>query len=463
MSLRRYIYRRLILPTLQRSTYQGLAQRWQFYKDLERQPLQQNLERQKIALKRLLQDAYDHVPFYRRRFDEAGFHPQNFRNVDDLRVIPYLTRDDLRNNFDTLKSSLYEEAGMPRAATGGTTSNPVPFLRTTESVLEKNALQLRFDAWAGLEPGDKIFYIWGALQDFPQKPSWRWRLYDYHLMRRLYAPTSLFNDDVLEYYRQQMCEFRPHAIYAYPTPLALFCEYLKQSGKPFPSVNSVICTAEPLFAAQRSIIESVLGCRVFEQYGSREFGMIGGECEVHAGLHINPLAALVEFVPVENAAADLHEVIVTDLLNFGMPLIRYSIGDCAVPVDAPCSCGRGYPRIGQLAGRTTDVFYLPDGSKVPGVSLTNRVVKEIPGVEQMQVIQEELDHVQINYVPGTTFSAADLDFLTAKLRNFFPPSVRLTFQKVDRIEREPSGKTRFCICRIPGLAADSATPQAQER
>jgi len=112
---------------------------------------------------------------------------------------------------------------------------------------------------------------------------------------------------------------------------------------------------------------------------------------------------------------------------------------------------------------TTDVFYLPDGSKVPGVSLTNRVVKEIPGVEQMQVIQEELDHVQINYVPGTTFSAADLDFLTTKLRNFFPPSVRLTFQKVDRIEREPSGKTRFCICRIPGLAADSATPQAQER
>jgi len=439
-----------------------VAGRWRFYSNLERGSLEQNLELQKVALKQLLQDAYEHVPFYRRRFDKAGFNPNAFREVDDLRGIPYLTRDDLRQSFESLKSSQYNEAEMPRAATGGTTSNPVPFLRTTESVQSKNALQMRFDGWAGLNAGDKVFYVWGALQDFAQRPSWRWHVFDRYIMRRVYAPTSLFNEKLLEQYRVQMSRFRPRAIYAYPTPLALFCEYLRESGRDFPAVKSVICTAEPLFSAQRNIIESVLGCRVFEQYGSREFGMIAGECEAHAGLHINPLAAVVEFIPVEDSATELFEIIVTDLLNFGMPLIRYRVGDCAAPVSGSCACGRGYPRIAQLAGRTTDVFYLPDGSKVPGVSLTNRVVQHIPGIEQMQIIQEQLDHIHVKYVPGVSFARADLDFLTGKLRNFFPLVVRITFEQVEEIPRERSGKTRFCICRIPAMTRDLAMPQAQE-
>jgi len=460
MSLLSSIYVGAILPWTQPVVHSGLRRRWRKYERLEGRPLQANLEQQWRSLLRLLRHAYETVPFYGQRFDAAGFDPARLQAPGDLQRLPVLTRDDIRNNYDGLRSSQFAEKELFPAATGGTTSNPVPFLRSKDSLQEKNTLQLRFDAWAGLYPGDKIFYVWGALQDFAQYPSWRWRLFDRYLMRRIWAPTSLYNDIILEQYRQSMCRFRPKAIYAYPTPLALFCEYLRDHGGDFPRPQTAICTAEPLFQAQREIIESVLGCKVFEQYGSREFGMIAGECEAHAGLHINPAAAFLEYLPVTGTGEELYEVVVTDLLNYGMPLIRYRIGDCAVPKAEPCSCGRGYPMMKDLAGRTTDVFYLPDGSKVPGVSLTNRVAQVIPGVDQMQVVQETLEEFHIRYVPGAAFRQADLEFLGEKLRKFFPPPTRFVFERVEQIPREKSGKTRFCICKVSG-AGDRATPQAQ--
>jgi len=454
------LYLRAVLPWTDKTVHAGLPARWRRYEALERRSLQQNLDEQWQSLQRLLRHAYETVPFYKQRFDAAGMDPHSFKTPEDVQRLPLLTRDDIRANYEPLRSRRFTESELFPAATGGTTSNPVPFLRSRESLQEKNTLQLRFDAWADLYPGDKIFYVWGAVQDFAQDPSWRWRLYDRYLMRRVWAPTSLFNEQVLEGYLQMFRSFRPHAIYAYPTPLALFCEYLRDKGGDFPRPKSVICTAEPLFRSQREIIESVLACKVFEQYGAREFGMIGAECEAHAGLHINPAAAFVEYVPVPDSSEELYEVIVTDLLNYGMPLIRYRIDDCAVPRTGACSCGRGYPMMSDLAGRTTDVFYLPDGSKVPGVSLTNRVAKLIPGVEQMQVVQEKLEEIRVRYVPGEGFKASDLDFLSEKLRNFFPPPVQFVYERVDQIPREKSGKTRFCICRVGGMK-DQATPQAQ--
>src|SRR5205823_12639505 len=111
---------------------------------------------------------------------------------------------------------------LKQSATGGTTDAPVPFYRDLESLREKTAVQVHFDSWAGYLPGDKVFYLWGARSDYAQNPSWRWRLYDRLLMRRVWAPTSLLNEEILESHRKSLNRLKPKVIYAYPTPLALF-------------------------------------------------------------------------------------------------------------------------------------------------------------------------------------------------------------------------------------------------
>lgn len=278
-------------------------------------------------------------------------------------------------------------------------------------------------------------------------------------MRRVWAPTSLFNEAILESYRQSLNRLRPRLIYAYPTPLALFCEYLLDSGLPCHRPAAAICTAEPLLDHQRTLIESTLACPLFEHYGSREFGMIAAECDCHQGLHINPAAAYAEYIPVEGADVEgLHEILVTDLLNDGMPLIRYRVNDCVLLGSAdPCECGRGYPRVKRIIGRTTDVFYLPNGDAVPGVVLTNRVLKVCPGLKKVQVIQERLNAFQILYVPGGDFAAPDLQLLKSNLAKFLGMEIRWNFEKVEDIQRERSGKTRFCISRV-GPREQQAAP-----
>src|SRR5262249_8711110 len=139
---------------------------------------------------------------------------------------------------------------------------------------------------------------------------------------------------------------------AYPTPLALFCEYLAKSGKPFHRPKAALVTAEVLLPEQREIIRKTLDIDPYVQYGTRDFGMIAAECGEHNGLHLSPTSAFVELIPVEPGdPRTVYDVVVTDLTNLAMPLIRYAINDCAVPASGPCPCGRGYPLVREFIGR----------------------------------------------------------------------------------------------------------------
>ena len=444
-----WLYLYGILPVLQPENYRGLAGEMRRYEALERNSLRQNQEAQWRRVLHVLQHAYNSTPFYRERFERVGISPEDIQSPADLQKIPTLTRDDLRIHQDELWSRRYKRESLPGAATGGTTDTPVPLLRSPESLMKKAAVHARFNGWTGMWPGDKVFYLWGARVDFANNPTWRWRLYDRLVNRRVWAPSSVLNEGVMEGFRDSLNRERPRIIYAYPTPLAYFCEYLRDCGKPFHRPASVICTAEPVLDEQRRVIEEVLGCKVFELYGSRESGMIAAECEFHQGLHLNPYSAYLEFIPLEGGETEgLHEILITDLLNEGMPFIRYVINDCAVVRETACECGRGYPLIGKIIGRTADMFRLPNGDRVPGVSLHRLVAEDCPGFKKIQIIQETLYEFRVRYVRGEAFQQVDLGVLKKRLGDRFGTSLRWELEAVDDIERERSGKTRFCISNV---------------
>jgi len=455
-------YTNFVLPWTESYSYQGLGRRMELLVEEERLSPKAAFERQWNRVLKMLAHAAETSPFYQKRFAEAGVRVERIQSPEDLKAIPPLTRDDLRTNLEEIYSRKFRREDLMEAATGGTTDTPVPILRSPESLRWKSAVQWCLNAWAGMRPGDKVFYLWGARQDYSENPSWKWRLYDRHLMRRVYAPTSLFNEEVLETYRVMMNDLRPRIVYAYPTPLALFCEYLQKSKREFHHPASVICTAEPLLPAQRRIIEEVLECPLFEHYGSREFSMIAGECEAHAGMHVNPCSAFLEYLPLEGLEdPDLREVLVTDLMNDGMPLIRYRANDCVIPESTSCSCGRGFPLIQRVVGRTADLFVLANGDKVPGVSLTNRVLKVCPGLKKVQIVQQSLDRFLIRYVPGPGYATGDIDMLRVNLRRFLPEDLNWAFEEVAEIPRERSGKTRFCISLVKSpLAPEEAKVQS---
>jgi phenylacetate-CoA ligase len=446
MHLFNRLYLRQVLPWLEPSRYAGAWRYMDAFRNAERKPLAENKEEQWKQVQELLSHAYRTTAYYRRVFDEAGITPDSIQSSADFPRIPLLTRSAIKKNPDSLISSEFDRAKLLPAATGGTTDSPVPLLRDEECLRIRNAAQLNFNSWAGLDPGDKVFWLWGAQVDFAADPSWRWRMADRYLYRRVWAPTSLLNASVFSTYVERLERFRPKVIMAYPTPLALFAEYIIATKTPVHSPHACICTAEPLTAEQRTVISEAFRCPVYGQYGTRDFGLVGSECEEHDGFHLNPFSVFVELVPIEGSR-ELFDLIVTDLTNRSFPMIRYKINDCVRPISQDCPCGRGFPKISTIVGRTTENFVLPNGDVVPGVAVTNRVIKVCPGIEKIQIEQRSEPDFLIRYQKGTTFSADDLESLQRGLRAFFG-DVAYTFQEVAEIPREASGKTRLCISHV---------------
>lgn len=449
MSIFDLIYRRLLLPAYKPDSFGNLSARWNELAAAERSSLAENHARQWAEVQRMVAHAYETTPFYRERLDSVGVTPIDLKSPSDLAKIPALTREDLRSCKDALISSEYSESQLLGAATGGTTESPVPLYRDRKCLQTRNADQLRFNLWAGCSPSTKVFWLWGAAVDFATNPSWRWKLWERYVLREVWAPSSELNEAICEKYRQRLNSFRPKTIIAYPTPLAIFAEYLADSSKEYWRPKNIIVTAEPLSPEQRKVIAKTFAVEPYLQYGARDFGMIASECERHRGLHYNPLAVYLELQPIGEGVAEL---LVTDLTNRAMPMIRYKIGDCALPIEGPCSCGRGFPRISEVVGRTVDNFVLANGSIVPGVALTNRVLKDCSVLKKVQIVQQDYEDFMVRYVPGPRFSDENLRAVEDVMHAFIGETAKIAFVQVDDIRRERSGKTRLCISHVKQTA-----------
>ncbi len=203
---------------------------------------------------------------------------------------------------------------------------------------------------------------------------------------------------------------------------------------------------------ERCTIEEVFQCPVTNRYGCEEVSLIACECERHEGLHVNADGVYVEVLRGDGTPTDPGEpgmVVVTDLVNRAMPIIRYRVGDTAVLAGRPCSCGRGLPLLEKIEGRVADYVVTPRGELISGISLTENFAVLVPGIAQLQIVQEEVDRFVFRIVKNPDFGPASLERIRSLVAERFGPKVRYECEYVDRIPQEPSGKYRFCVSNVP--------------
>jgi phenylacetate-CoA ligase len=170
----------------------------------------------------------------------------------------------------------------------------------------------------------------------------------------------------------------------------------------------VLCGAEAVLPSDRAMIERAFGRHVFETYGSRETMLLAAECEAHQGMHLMEENLLVEVARggAPTAAGEPGDVLVTDLHNYGMPLIRYQNGDIGrMAANEPCRCGRGLRRLERVEGRRADTLTDREGNVVPGVVfhvLFSDVRLDL--VRQFQAVQRPSGEVVLRIVRGRDWS-----------------------------------------------------------
>lgn len=465
-----FFHTHLLLPLAEPERHAGLARRMRDIRRFEAMSPKAQREQQQQRLQRILQHAYKTVLHYRKRFDDAGFKPSDAR-VDRPLPLPALRRDDLRDGGPALRSSAFQLRDLRQAGSSGTTSTPIQFYRDIESLRDKSAIQLQLNSWSGFEAGDRVLLMWGAHRDLSMQPSWRWRFYEETLLRRIPAPSGMINEEILERFRERYETLRPKVLYAYSTVLAAFAAYLVKHGmKHRPSI--VIATAEVMNDENRRLIESTLGVPVTMHYGSRELGMIASECFQHQGLHFHPWSSYVEFDPIgDTPDGSAYRLLITDLLNYGQPFIRYDTGDCVTLGSQQCSCGRAFPLVGKILGRVCEGIVLADGGIIPGITLGTQMAQmghTFRSIAQVQFVQKSLRHIHLRYaVKGNaTSKQSELSSICTAIDALMNQPMNWSLEQVPDIPRERSGKIRLCVSELPPpestFANNLLTPERPE-
>ena len=399
--------------------------------------------RQWERLTELLTFAYANNSFYRARFEAAGCLPQDISSPERFSEFPILSKDDIRTAGDRLVSQGCSKKDLLWKRTGGSTGVPLQLYWDENARRFKHALVYRHDRWAGYVPGVRRAALWGNV-----KPpgGLRAKLYSALCSRTVVLDTLDMSEGRLESFVGRLRSFRPEILFGHGHSIFVLADFLKERGIEDIALRGIISTAEVLPPHERAVVEEVFGQIVFDRYGCEEVSLIASECEAHDGLHIAAEGLYVEILGGDEVTPG--KLVVTDLVNRGMPFIRYEIGDMATTRPGPCACGRGLPRLGRILGRTTDLLYSPEGRAISGVSIMDTFTIHIPGLKQTQIIQDERDHLVFRVVRAPDFESGSLDALEAAVRQCFGERMRYDVEYVESIPLTERGKFRFTICRI---------------
>jgi phenylacetate-CoA ligase len=444
------IYQRIVRDVLTPLSlwHRGESAQLRWLREFERTqflPPEEVRSLQLARLRALLRHAYDQCPFYRRRCDAAGLSPDGLRTLEDLRALPPLEKRDIQEHGEEMVARDWPRADRIRNQTGGSTGAPVAFYLSRDRKCSRAAATVRHNRWAGYDVGDKAAAIWGAPQDHPGR-AWRARLRNAALREPRWLDAACLTEARMEAFHRALLRFRPRVVQAYAGAAVLFARFLRARGLAPHRPHALITSAEVLEPEGRGLLEETFGCPVFNRYGCREVSVVASECPAHSGLHVMAEGLYVEIETTAGPAApgEVGAVLVTDLLNGAMPLIRYRIGDAAAWAAGDCPCGRGLPRLERVAGRVTDFLVGADGRLVSGVFLATYVVAQRPSLGQVQIVQDRAGAVRYRVRPGRAFDpAADGAYLREATRRHLGDGAEVEWESVAALPPEPSGKFLF--------------------
>lgn len=403
-------------------------------------------------LGRLVQHAYNHVPYYRQAMSEAGVHPNEVTSLEDLVRLPMLSKDSVRRNlyFD-LFADTHRKRWMQKIATSGSTGEPFTVYADRQQLQMRFATTLRALEWTGWRFGDRQVRLWHQTIGMTRLQTVRERL-DALFMRRLFIPAFELTPTNLERMLDRISAHRPVLVDGYAESLNFLASYIREGGKAVFSPKAVMSSAQALSAATKRLIEEEFRTRVFDKYGSREFSGIAYQCGESDYYHVMDESYLVEIV-VEGRPAlpgEVGEIVITDLNNFSMPLIRYRIGDLAVAADEStrCECGRELSRIDKIQGRTQAIVHCGNGVWLPGAFFGHFFKDYEFAIRLYQIVQTRKGEFQLRIVKNRQFEDRTFERLMAELRSYVGAETLIDIQFVDEIPLLATGKRTPVISTV---------------
>ena len=355
-----------------------------------------------FQLKRLrivLDACYRYVPYYQKLFWEHDFDPHHISSVEDLKRLPVLTKDTVRAKLAEF-CSMKELREAVLLHTSGTTGIPLnTYTSIGQWVVEQSAIWRQW-GWAGYRFRDRMAII----RSYAPNPNDPLCKLD-KIRNWLYFSPYHLSEEHCRRYLGILAKWKPKYLRGYPSSLYLLARVAKHEGLKLPSLCAAFTASETLLTHYRMEIEEAFGIRVFDHYGQAEITAMLHECERHEGLHVLSDYGFVEFLPSEQNG--LYRMIATNLHNTAMPLLRYDTGDLVELADQPCSCGRTFPLVRRVVGRSDQLLLHRGGFHIPSINIYTYFSKQ-EDILRFQVIQRSKDDVEVRIAPRAGVSDSNL-------------------------------------------------------
>ncbi len=452
-SLRRVIATRVVDPLVWRVKRMPLAARLREFRAGERDDPETLSRRQAARLAGLLAHAVQAIPFYRERVTGLTSSSIEADPFGSLRGFPVLTREDVRDRLDDLVHGIGR--GTRRDHTSGSTGMPLDFYRDRPSTAAALATtQIAMD-WAGIERGERRVRFWGSPVDMAVERSRVRRAVNLLHDRRVLDSYGMSDQRKREYI--DLINRRPPvAVEGYPSSLYEIVDYAEREGLDLPKPRAIVVAGATLYDNMRHRFEEAFGAHVFNHYGNREQGYLAAECDHHEGMHVMSETTILEIVDANGEPVDagtVGDIVVTNLWNYTMPFIRYRTGDRGALGTKPCSCGRVYPLLDRVVGRTGACFTSRDGTRMTPEFFVQLLAWEFAtrDVRKFQVVQEAVDHVVIRVVPQPGkqgFSEEARKGIEARMAEGMGAPTRVDFVIEEDIPASASGKYHYTVSKI---------------
>ena len=399
-------------------------------------------QRQLEQLRSLVAFALQQVPHYRKLI--AALLPEVTRDPraltwESFARWPILKKSDLRDHAAALVAPALppDHGGMSWNFTSGSTGTPARCAVTMVAHFFRSALALRHQFWHDLDFSLKYAEIrpgvpagrspgWGAVPNVAYETG---------------PGVTLPISTALEAQLDWLLAEAPGYLLSTASNLRALVLHSRETGRIPQGLDAVLSYAENLPADLRALVQEVWHTRLIDAYSCTETGIVALQCPRHAHYHAQAETVIVEVLHDDGrpcAAGEVGRLVLTDLTNFGMPLIRYEIGDYA-EAGAPCDCGRGLPVLTRILGRRRNMATDPTG-RVFWPVFPSRELHDLAPLGQLQLVQHAPAAIELRYVMARELSAQESTRISAAFAETLRYHFEFSFSRVATIERQPGQK-----------------------
>jgi len=404
----------------------------------------QLLQKQKFS--HLIQYAIKNSPFYHNKIASIP----SVTSLDLIERLPIISKEEIRKNIGDIYT-IPKRKGLI-SKTGGTTGKSLEILFSIDNIKERFAMIENFRSQSGYQLGKKTAWFSGKnlLTSKDLKKNIFWKT-DYLYKVRYYS-TFHVKKKYLEYYINDLIEYKPEYFVGFPSTIYEIAKYGIDNNIDFPKniVKAIFPTAETITKSTRELIETYFKTQMYDQYASSEGAPFIFECK-NKNMHLELQSGVFEVLDDDDNPSMEGRLVVTSFTTYGTPLIRYDIGDRIELSDTTCTCNNKNPIVKQILGRIDDYIYSSETGKINLGNISN-TLKGVNGIVKFQVIQKQLDKIVVKVV-------VDKEQYSEKhqkqfLKNWVDrvgKSMKIDLEFVDDIPVANSGKFRMVKNHIKHL------------